>query len=207
MYYEAIDYWNSPDSYLEHHGVKGMKWGVRHDPEVDRFKSRIRDAKKSVRVARRSTSIKEDIYNQRYGITSRESKARAVLADRKAELAKYKGGDKAEINSYAKSYNSPFTDKTSFMRHIRTKKGQAYAEKVYKQSDKRMMRYILGGSAVIAGAVAVAAIMASKTPTKPLTTPKPHTFNPATFNPATFNPASFNYDTFNPASFRYSTFR
>lgn len=31
MYYEAIDLWNSPDPYLEHHGVKGMKWGVRHD--------------------------------------------------------------------------------------------------------------------------------------------------------------------------------
>lgn len=32
MIYEAIDKWNSPpDSYLEHHGVKGMKWGVRHD--------------------------------------------------------------------------------------------------------------------------------------------------------------------------------
>jgi len=32
MYYEAIDRWNSPNSYLEHHGVKGMKWGVRHSP-------------------------------------------------------------------------------------------------------------------------------------------------------------------------------
>ena len=30
MIYNAIDTWNSPsDSYLEHYGVKGMKWGVR----------------------------------------------------------------------------------------------------------------------------------------------------------------------------------
>lgn len=27
MVYKATDYWNSP--YIEHHGVKGMKWGVR----------------------------------------------------------------------------------------------------------------------------------------------------------------------------------
>lgn len=29
MIYEGIDYWNSPS--LMHYGVKGMKWGVRHD--------------------------------------------------------------------------------------------------------------------------------------------------------------------------------
>lgn len=29
MIYEAIDKWSSSDPYLEHHGVKGMKWGIR----------------------------------------------------------------------------------------------------------------------------------------------------------------------------------
>ena len=33
MHYEAIDRWNS--MYLEHYGVKGMKWGVRHDARRD----------------------------------------------------------------------------------------------------------------------------------------------------------------------------
>lgn len=43
MIYEAIDYWNSPpNSYLEHHGIKGMKWGVRHDkPRLSRKQKRL----------------------------------------------------------------------------------------------------------------------------------------------------------------------
>lgn len=47
--YKAIDHWNSPT--LAHHGVKGMKWGVRHDQynanklirygkKMDKFKKR-----------------------------------------------------------------------------------------------------------------------------------------------------------------------
>ena len=38
MIYEGIDRWNSP--YLDHHGVKGMKWGVR--------KSRVKQAVNSL---------------------------------------------------------------------------------------------------------------------------------------------------------------
>ena len=38
MIYEGIDRWNSP--YIEHHGVKGMKWGVRK--QIQRVGSGIR---------------------------------------------------------------------------------------------------------------------------------------------------------------------
>lgn len=36
MIYEAIDRWNSPDSYLEHFGVKGMRWGHRKQERYQR---------------------------------------------------------------------------------------------------------------------------------------------------------------------------
>ena len=51
MIYEGIDIWNSP--YLEHHGVKGMKWGVRKQREL--VGSRNRNAK-SLRNARNSSA-------------------------------------------------------------------------------------------------------------------------------------------------------
>lgn len=43
MIYTAIDYWNPPDSYLKHFGVKGMKWGVRHDNPNYSSEQRSRD--------------------------------------------------------------------------------------------------------------------------------------------------------------------
>ena len=46
MIYEAVDIWNSPS--LEHHGVKGMKWGVRKEPENPRYSSIQRTYDKAV---------------------------------------------------------------------------------------------------------------------------------------------------------------
>lgn len=81
MIYTAIDKWNSsPDSYLEHHGVKGMKWGVRKQPEslgsrysrwgrnvsnksYDRQLSRV-----EARRARKMTEVdRSPVKNTRYG--------------------------------------------------------------------------------------------------------------------------------------------
>lgn len=51
MIYEAIDRWNDPNTYLEHHGVKGMKWGVRK--AYHNFQGR--------RLRRSANKIQEDI--------------------------------------------------------------------------------------------------------------------------------------------------
>lgn len=54
MYYEAIDYWNSSNSYLEHYGVKGMKWGVRKVIEAPARHFRAKD------VAERLNAVSKD---------------------------------------------------------------------------------------------------------------------------------------------------
>ena len=51
MIYKAIDRWNSPDSYLEHHGVKGMKWGVRksyHNFQANRHRKAVARIQKDI---------------------------------------------------------------------------------------------------------------------------------------------------------------
>lgn len=63
MIYNAIDTWNSsPDSYLEHHGVKGMKWGVRHDV-FGIQKRRHRKLAQALEVAKREKNIINAIIN------------------------------------------------------------------------------------------------------------------------------------------------
>lgn len=51
MIYKAIDHWNSP--LLAHHGVKGMKWGVRHDRPLSisgRYPRNIRRTTKKLKT-------------------------------------------------------------------------------------------------------------------------------------------------------------
>ena len=37
------------DRYLMHHGVKGMKWGIRHDPEKAKAKQLYKETKRDLR--------------------------------------------------------------------------------------------------------------------------------------------------------------
>lgn len=61
MIYEAIDYWNSP--YIEHHGVKGMKWGVRKDPESSGMTGRQKRLKRKEIKAYRNKLLSDPKYS------------------------------------------------------------------------------------------------------------------------------------------------
>ena len=82
------------EDYLMHHGVKGMKWGVRHDPErKDKYKAE----RKAIKSEHKKV-WKE--YNQ----TSSETH-KIMKAGRQANKRAYKEGkiDKEEYKRYKKS--------------------------------------------------------------------------------------------------------
>lgn len=54
--------------YLMHHGVKGMKWGVRHDPERSAQRARVKTAKGELKAARKTFNKS---YNRAYGYSAR----------------------------------------------------------------------------------------------------------------------------------------
>ena len=75
MIYEAIDIWNSPS--LEHHGVKGMKWGVRktyHNVMAKYYR------KAAVRAENRANRFKQNGKNGIYWVSENEAKEGAAIA-------------------------------------------------------------------------------------------------------------------------------
>lgn len=76
MIYKAIDYWNfSPDSYLEHHGVKGMKWGVRKD-RIKKIGSKVKTIASGIktgaekRLWKRGKKLSKNYYSPTLGSIS-----------------------------------------------------------------------------------------------------------------------------------------
>lgn len=76
--------------YLMHHGVKGMKWGVRHDPERVGRQRRQSPSSSFYRTTRnnaRNAYINKHSYNyqQRLGMSQRDARAKA---ERRLRIAK-----------------------------------------------------------------------------------------------------------------------
>lgn len=96
MFYEAIDYWNSSDPYLEHHGVKGMKWGIRHDkPRLSRKQKRL--AKSDYGKAK--TMSDQELQRAINRINLEQNYITAVRRDRAA----YKDATRSVLNRWART--------------------------------------------------------------------------------------------------------
>jgi hypothetical protein len=177
--------------YLEHHGIKGMKWGVRRFQNEDgsytsagkrrydikEAKANLKSAKKEFRQANR-TQVKGLMAGRDYQrkVESRERKiqtAQNKIYDAQAALGRAKGGEKGELRAYTKmmrktGLSGSATDSmngrqaTKLYDHIATKKGKDYAARVEKRAKGQLIGTIAASTAVVVGAQALDLYMQTK---------------------------------------------
>lgn len=98
MHYEAIDRWSSPDPYLEHYGVKGMKWGVRKDKySVGGIRARIatyqnKKVDNSFNKWKKNSDLKKDAIAK--GKTANEARIRYETDRSKENKKAYKAANR-----------------------------------------------------------------------------------------------------------------
>lgn len=94
MIYEAVDRWNSP--YIEHHGVKGMKWGVRKAREtMGRIRAR-REARSLRGNFHRALAANYNLNAKTYTKLGNRVVASMNSAAAKSELKKAEAADAAK---------------------------------------------------------------------------------------------------------------
>lgn len=159
---------------LYHHGVKGMKWGIR------KAKQEYKDAKKAYRIASRGRVSGFGIKGIA-NATAAEKKANKAFIDMESARAKYKASkakdsakaEKAEIKSYAKSMRKhglvgSDADRqsggrsTMLYNKLKAEKGKKYADKIQKKVQNRVVAEIATSAAVAVGATVAAAILESR---------------------------------------------
>lgn len=161
-------------NYLVHHGVKGMRWGVRRYQNADGTLTAAGRAKLGYKEAKKA--YKKDVKSMpkiafgAKGLQSYQSarnkvdKSRLNMYDAKAKLKKTKKGKDADINFYAKRMKKTGLpgsvsddmyrgESTRLYNHLKKKKGKAYADKVLKNADRRAKRdLVIAGAAFVASA-------------------------------------------------------
>lgn len=163
---------------LYHHGVKGMRWGVRRyqnkdgtlTPEGQKARQKLSDAETSYNNARRasrgSATKREKYVNSQKASTAygKMTAAKAAVAGLKAE-GKGRSAQQAELKMYARemSRNRIFRQRNTnaIYNEVKTTKGKAFADAALRRSRRLTVAEIAGGVAV-GTAVAYAARAAGK---------------------------------------------
>ena len=154
MIYEGIDRWNSP--YIEHHGVKGMKWGVRK--AYHNFQSR--------RYRRAAAKVQVDIDSFKGHENGIKTKNGKTVLSKKEISGSIKGLEAVRNKNIAKA-----------------KRHEEWKDKGLTKGQKTALKVGVG-VAVVAGAAATAyALKKYGAKPAPLTTEQLKSMGVATFEP------------------------
>lgn len=161
------------DDELYHHGVKGMKWGVRKKP--DPAKERYQKAKATYKKARKDYRNNVGFGFGVKGIakaTKAQNKLNKAEMDFVSEKARYKAtkSEKAEFKTYLKEMRksglvgsaadaSSGGRSTNLYNRIKQDKGKKYADAVQKKLEKQVIGELVGGVAVGVGMMVVSAML------------------------------------------------
>lgn len=162
---------------LTHHGVKGMKWGVRKaqsDSPKANYKRKIKQAKedyKQANIARAKSKLNRDLQGPQ-GSTAREKAKSYVMseAQNKAEKLKSQIDYEDAVDRAGKEYRQELRDRgqakkeaAKAKRAERIEKGKEFANKGLGKKGKITMAAVAGTTAFAVGAFVVGKIIKKKT--------------------------------------------
>lgn len=164
---------------LQHHGVKGMKWGVRkkYEPERTAYKSAKKELRTVGKEYRRKamTGIGISRIGRAMDAEKKYNSAELKTIDAKAKLnaAKAKNSEKAEFNTYRKEMQKSglvgsAADANSRGRstrlydHIKAEKGKEYADAVQKKVQTVAVAQLATAATVAVGSMFVEAYLTGR---------------------------------------------
>lgn len=175
-------------AYLEHHGIKGQKWGVRRFQNEDgtltkagKARAAVKEARKEERSARRAMNRAAYTSFGVKGIRKYEeaekkfTKAQVKSANARVELAKQKAkndsdAEKREFKAYSRELRKSGLPGSAademnkgrskaLYNSIEKAKGKDYAEKVLMKTQKQLVTELAATAVVVVGANVAAALL------------------------------------------------
>lgn len=126
------------DNYeLYHHGVKGMRWGVRHDKE--KYGMSKREVKSAIRKAKRNYRRNEDPYHLFSGTTGKN------VAKVRSDFRKAVNNDKT-VKDYKSKRDSAYDQARSHDMLRNLYSGEGKSQKLYDYHTKESEKYQIKGN-------------------------------------------------------------